>query len=240
MFRTLSYPASVSPHLHPATSVSRTAIGPGTGGGARGLGRLGGVGARGPRAGRSVGDDPGREDSLFPGQEPCPILAPGSPPPRSPGPQRNLCTARAVEAAESPPVAGAGRARGCQGPPRSAPGSLPLHPACQPAPTHPAQPPGGTRKQRVASPRASAEVDRSWRLPWAGRTWRAAGERSGEAPWPPAALPPPPPPPRSPRGFLPPARPAARVERGGEGGRGAQEVLENCAKESEADEKGGK
>lgn len=100
---------------------------------------------------------------------------------------------------------GEGAGPGVAGGPRSAPSRRLLGRTSYPAPTHPAQPLGETRRKRVASPSRTAEVERSWRLPPAGRTLRAAGKET------------PPPPPRSLRGCLPPAQPAARVERGGEG-----------------------
>lgn len=104
-----------------------------------------------------------------------------------------------------------GRAGGA-GSSQSAP-SL-LHRTSFPAPTHPAQPLGETRRKRVASPGGSTEVERSWWLPRA----RGLCEQPGRAP-------PPPPPPRSLRGCLPPPQPQ-RGRRGAGRGSGAPEELE--------------
>ena len=123
--------------------------------------------------------------------------------PRSPCPRASCLQRRGVEAAERPRQPGGGGGRAGAAGPRSAPSSCPLHRTSYPAPTYPAQPLRETRRKRVASPGGSAEVERSWRQPRAGRTLRAAG---GETP-----------PPRSLPGCLSPAEPAARVERGGEG-----------------------
>lgn len=139
--------------------------------------------------------------------------------PRASRPQR-----RGVEAAKRPLQRRGGGGPGGGGGPRSAPSRRMLHRTSYPAPTHPAQPLRETCRKRVSSPSGPAEVERSWWLPLARRTLRAAGRE--------------PPPPRSLPGCLPPAQPAARVERGGEGS-GAREELETV-KESGADEKGGK
>lgn len=74
-----------------------------------------------------------------------------------------------------------------------------------PAPTHPAQPLGETRRKRVASPSGSTEVERSWWLPRAGGLCeRAARERDAATTAEPSGLP-------------PSSSAAARAERGGEG-----------------------
>lgn len=78
-----------------------------------------------------------------------------------------------VEAAERPLQSGVGGGPGGAGGPRSAPRRRPLYRTSYPAPTHPAQPLGETRRKRVALLSRSAEVERSWWLPSAGRTLRA-------------------------------------------------------------------
>lgn len=95
-----------------------------------------------------------------------------------------------VEAAKRPLEPGGGGGPGGAGGPPSAPSRRSLYRTSYPAPTHPAQPLGETRRKRVASPSRSAEVERSWWLPPAGRTLRAARRRDAAAAAKPSGLPP--------------------------------------------------
>lgn len=116
---------------------------------------------------------------------------------------------RGAEAVKRPSQPVEGAAGGSQ----SAP-SL-LRRTCYPAPTHPAQPLGETRRKRVASPSGSTEVERSWWLPRAGGLCEPPGRGT-------------PPPPRSLRGCLPPAQPQRAGGEGRGGGRVRTKNLKLC------------